>query len=255
MPRRLTRDAERERAEQERIQARIGAAGQREMRRELERESERMLLGWQATGEVPTDDGHYRRVRDLVERLHSVAIRTFAARMDNQLKNAAPAVVKDIDEQRYDLLVQQYLAQEGGARIADDISETTKRLIVRQIRSGQRQGLSNVEIVAKIRASVRGLSLARAAVITRTEVHNAAMFGHFERAKESGFVTRKEWVAAKDDRTRDDEFDHVDANGQVVLINEPFTVSGELLMYPGDTAGSAGNVINCRCAVVFVVDD
>lgn len=255
MPRRLTRDAERERAEQERIQARIGSVGQREVRREIQRESERMLLSWQATGEVPTDDEHYRRMRDLVERLHSVAIRAFAARMDDQLKGAAPAEVKEVDPQRYDLLVQQYLAQEGGARIADDISETTKRLIVRQIRSGQRQGLSNAEIVAKIRASIGAVSLARAAVITRTEVHNAAMFGHFERAKDSGIVTRKEWVAALDDRTRDDEFDHVDANGQVVLINESFTVSGEPMMYPGDSSASAGNLIACRCAVVFLIDD
>jgi hypothetical protein len=38
-----------------------------------------------------------------------------------------------------------------------------------------------------------------------------------------------------------------------VPIDEPFIVSGEELMYPGDPSGSAGNVINCRCAIGYVV--
>ena len=66
---------------------------------------------------------------------------------------------------------------------------------------------------------------------------------------------KREWVSAQDDRTRDtSEADHVDADGQTVGMKEPFTVSGEKLMFPGDPSGSAANVINCRCAVVFIYD-
>ena len=255
MPRRLIQDPERERAEQDRLQARIGSVWQREIRKEIRNESERMLLAWQAIGEIPDDDGHYRRMRALIERLHAVAIRAFASRMEGQLKAASPMELKASGNALYDRLIQDYLELEGGARIADDISETTKRQIVRQIRSGQRQGLSNAEIVAAIRASIPALALARAAVITRTEVHSAANFALMETAVETGIITHKEWVAALDDRTRDDEFSHVDANGQVVLLTEPFTVSGEALMYPGDSSGSAGNIINCRCASVFMIPD
>jgi uncharacterized protein with gpF-like domain len=32
-----------------------------------------------------------------------------------------------------------------------------------------------------------------------------------------------------------------------IPVNEPFIVMGERLMYPGDDAGSPGNVINCQC--------
>jgi hypothetical protein len=38
-------------------------------------------------------------------------------------------------------------------------------------------------------------------------------------------------------------------------MDQAFEVGGEMLMYPGDPAGSAGNVINCRCAISHVVDD
>jgi uncharacterized protein with gpF-like domain len=255
VPRRLVRDVERDRAEQERLQTRISAVGQKAVRQEIARASERMLLAWQATGEIADDPEHYRTMRGLIDRLHAIAIRAFAARMEEQIKAASPRELKASGNDLYDRLIQEYLQSEGGALIADDISETTKRLIVRQIRAGQRDGLSNAEIVASIRARIGAISLARAAIITRTEVHNAAMFALFETAKETGVVTRKEWVAAMDDRTRDDPFSHVDANGQVVLLDEPFDVSGEALMYPGDTSGSAGNVINCRCALVFLVDD
>lgn len=45
---------------------------------------------------------------------------------------------------------------------------------------------------------------------------------------------------------------HIRAHGQVVPYNQPYHVGGELLMYPLDPAGSAANVINCRCISVPV---
>jgi len=63
-------------------------------------------------------------------------------------------------------------------------------------------------------------------------------------------VEKHEWLSTNDDRTRDD---HVTADGQVVGINEPFSIGGESLMYPGDPAGSADETINCRCSILPVV--
>ena len=34
-------------------------------------------------------------------------------------------------------------------------------------------------------------------------------------------------------------------------MDEPFEVDGEQLMYPGDPAGSAGNIINCQCIEIM----
>lgn len=92
--------------------------------------------------------------------------------------------------------------------------------------------------------------------IARTETMRAANAGTTELFQEWG-VRRQEWLSTKDDRTREsppDEFDHVQADGEVVNICEPFMATGEPLMYPGDPAGSAGNTINCRCTVIPVVE-
>lgn len=96
----------------------------------------------------------------------------------------------------------------------------------------------------------------RTEAIARTETIRASNAGNDALFNDWG-VKKKEWLATKDDRTRTydkgDEFDHVEADGQVVNIDEPFTVSGEKLMYPGDPSGSPGNTINCRCTELPVL--
>jgi HK97 family phage portal protein len=97
----------------------------------------------------------------------------------------------------------------------------------------------------------------RREMIARTETIGASNYGSHEIYKGWG-VKRREWLSTMDDRTRgmgkNDNYDHVTPNGQVRSIDEPFDVSGEKLMYPGDKAGSAGNVINCRCTTIPVMD-
>jgi hypothetical protein len=60
----------------------------------------------------------------------------------------------------------------------------------------------------------------------------------------------KEWINRHDDRVRPT---HVEAGGQVVDSEDPFTVGGASLMYPRD--GSLGvpleEIINCRCYAIY----
>jgi hypothetical protein len=44
-------------------------------------------------------------------------------------------------------------------------------------------------------------------------------------------------------------------NGVKVDMFQPFLTSGENIDYPGDPKAKAGNVINCRCKVVFTVKE
>ena len=90
---------------------------------------------------------------------------------------------------------------------------------------------------------------AQALRIARTETTAAANFAATEAGGVSGFAMQKEWISALDSRTRDD---HAGTNGQKRPESKPFNVGGEKLMYPGDPAGSAGNVINCRCTVAMI---
>jgi len=71
----------------------------------------------------------------------------------------------------------------------------------------------------------------------------------------TGLDLKREWVSSSDDRTRDTpDADHVAADGQVVGMREPFIVSGEELMFPGDPSGSASNTVMCRCGLIFLYD-
>jgi len=100
------------------------------------------------------------------------------------------------------------------------------------------------------------LSSGRAERIARTEVIGALNGGHLDGYREGG-ASSKEWLSTDDDRTRGadpkDEFNHLAADGETVDLDAEFTKTGEALQYPGDPAGSAGNIINCRCALLPVV--
>lgn len=91
--------------------------------------------------------------------------------------------------------------------------------------------------------------------IARTETTAAANYGAIQSGAVSGYVMNKRWISALDKRTRtfsDGNYDHAQMNSKIVGEKEPFNVSGEKLMYPGDPNGSAGNVINCRCTVAVI---
>lgn len=88
--------------------------------------------------------------------------------------------------------------------------------------------------------------------IARTEttrIENSARQAVGDEGVKKGFNMWKRWSATGDARTRDE---HLAADGQEVPNDEPFTVGGEQMMYPGDISlgASAWNVIQCRCTVV-----
>jgi len=94
--------------------------------------------------------------------------------------------------------------------------------------------------------------------IARTEVVGANNAGSLEAYRQND-VKQKEWSSALDGEVRcpdnGSKFDHRDMHVSIVAVEKPFNVSGEQLMHPGDQGGgSAGNVCNCRCAVLPVVD-
>jgi uncharacterized protein with gpF-like domain len=90
----------------------------------------------------------------------------------------------------------------------------------------------------------------RAKVIAQTETNrhfNGSMLAHGqlrERSGEPGFIKR--WDTVMDNKER---VEHREANDQVRLLNQPFLVGGENLLFPGDPTGAPWNVINCRCSL------
>lgn len=83
--------------------------------------------------------------------------------------------------------------------------------------------------------------------LVRTEATNAANVATLQGATDmfGQENLQKEWMTALDGRERPA---HRAADGQIVDFKEKFLVGGQLLFNPGDPAGSAKNVINCRCS-------
>lgn len=92
----------------------------------------------------------------------------------------------------------------------------------------------------------------RATVVARTEALGALSMGRSDAfnavADALGGDFEQVWLATLDSRVRPA---HLEADGQRVPIGTPFTVGGEHLMRPGDPAGSASNVIQCRCSTLL----
>jgi len=129
-------------------------------------------------------------------------------------------------------------------------------VVARQVARGAAAGESIPTIAARVddvltttgTANWRG----RATVVARTETLGALSFGRADAfsavADTLGGDFELVWLATLDSRVRPA---HRIADGQRVPLGTPFTVDGEHLMRPGDPAGSADNVIQCRCSTLL----
>ena len=140
---------------------------------------------------------------------------------------------------------------EHGLEKAKEINGTTQELLAKSLGDGIVAGESILDLQKRLDDQFDGLRDYRSERIARTESAGSMNFGSTATYKSAG-VARKEWLSVQDDRTRDA---HLEADGQVVGIDEDFEVDGESLQYPGDPNGSGENVINCRCSILPVFED
>lgn len=148
------------------------------------------------------------------------------------------------------------------------INQTTQEAIRKLIEKGIFEGLGQDDIARLIRNETRRLGsngtsilMNRARAIARTETVVSANQGKYISALSSNLQMKKKWLPVLDARTRDGgpgrEANHrIMANKDWIPLKEDFRVPDEygveeLASYPGDQRLSAGNVINCRCSIVF----
>lgn len=123
------------------------------------------------------------------------------------------------------------------------------------IRDEIQLGIQNGESIPNITNRIKktaDMTTPRAQVIARTETIGASNAGSIATMRASGLVTKKEWMATRDPRTR---ASHLQADGQLVLLEETFSIGGFPLDHPGDPGGPAHEVINCRCTMTYEVVD
>lgn len=134
-----------------------------------------------------------------------------------------------------------------------DINKTTRNELYAELQTGFREGEGIRKLSARIMDVFDGADKYRAEMIARTEVIGASNAGAMEGYKEAG-IKYKRWIASPKGDYRPD---HLEMMGQAPIpLDEPFIVGGEEMMQPGDESlgASAGNIINCRCAISGVAD-
>ena len=130
------------------------------------------------------------------------------------------------------------------------VNDTTSRELVTAISDGIRDGDDADRIASRVRDVYQFASRSRSLRIARTETVAALNAGSHEAARQSGVVARKRWLAAIDNRTRDD---HRAAHGLTVGLEDDFTVSGSTGPAPGQMSSADQNV-NCRCTMIYEMD-
>jgi HK97 family phage portal protein len=130
---------------------------------------------------------------------------------------------------------------------ASEVIQTTRKDIYDQLIEGIQNGESIPQLGSRMKTLFEETYKNRSQTIARTETISATNYAKLEAGGQAGMRV-KVWVAAIDEKVR---LTHAEANGQTVSIDEPFIVGGEELMFPGDKNGSPGEIINCRCTLIF----
>lgn len=142
-----------------------------------------------------------------------------------------------------------------GRKVSRDIKEG-KALAwnKKEVQSAMMQGLLQGESIPKLAtrlANTVGESDRKAAIrnarTMTTGVQNAGRVASYDRANDMGIVTRKQWLATLDNRTR---HWHAFLDGVTVDNDEPFENEFGEIMYPGDPSADPANIFNCRCTLI-----
>lgn len=131
------------------------------------------------------------------------------------------------------------------ARLGEDVKKLKTR-IAAQVSRGISTGQTH-EQIARLISGETNIGYNNAVRIARTEGHRIQVQSSMdagEAAKERGADVLKQWDSTLDGDTRPA---HKKVDGEIREMDEPFSNG---LMFPGDPNGGAGQVVNCRCALL-----
>jgi len=133
-------------------------------------------------------------------------------------------------------------------KLAGGVTETTYAQIQAVVEQARAAGLGIRDIANAIRETVFSdeITTMRAVRIARTETIGAMNAGEMLAAMNShGALRSKEWLTQEDDKVRDS---HAAQDRVRRDLSQAFPNG---LQYPGDQNGSAAEVINCRCTLLY----
>ena len=124
--------------------------------------------------------------------------------------------------------------------------------IMKEIDEGLSQGESVDQLAHRISATFDEIMDQRAELIAQTETAAAYGFASNAAATQAG-VQFKQWIHSG--LPKEPRPDHLDIDGLIVPMDEPYPVGDPPLMYPHDPDGSAEDVINCGCISIPATEE
>lgn len=238
----------REIAEQERMRAIYEIRLYRALNSLLKRYAAPLTKNYEVAKEQGIEvafEGLEDKIRELLmSYYHNIGV-MFGARtieaFENSYKSLQLKSTRTIFDQQLDIWLKHNAAKK--ARL---IAQSMRTSAARILRQAVNQGIGEVATAKALGKKFKDLAPYQAARIARTEIHAASNAASLMAANATPVRPKKEWLVVEDERTRES---HNLANGQVVDIDDPFSVGGAALMFPGDPDGPPEEVINCRCVI------
>ena len=191
------------------------------------------------------------------EQLYTLVGADFARDQYNRLKGFDPDLLTKEEDTWYNYM-RHYVKNRLWKRIESvnkTSVETAGRIINGILEHTVELGLGAYETATMIKKGLidEGIKYNqwRALRIARTEIMTASNAGSFEGAKATGEALQKYWIATYDQKTRDTHLVIESQNPK--MMNETFQVGAYQMQHPGDPAGGAEEVINCRCTIAYNV--
>ena len=196
----------------------------------------------------------YSRIEDYLKDCYENG---FLGTMYNLHGQGIPLVLPIDQEQVLNALtIDSKLSKNLYDSLGEDITS-----LKRKVQSEISRGIANNYSFSDIARNLSNISRAgmyNAYRIARTEGHriqNQSAMDAVNKAKEKGADVVKQWDSTLDKKTRPH---HVQLDGQIKEVEEPFEVAGRKAMCPGGF-GIASEDIHCRCQVLqrarWAIDD
>ena len=137
---------------------------------------------------------------------------------------------------------------EGGLK---DLKLDVRSRLRRSLAQSVAQGDGIQKASARIRKDLE-VGANKATQIARTETTKVmadAREAGFNIATKKGINLKKQWIATNDSDTRDS---HASLNNEIQDTDKPFSNG---MMKPGDPAGGAAEIVNCRCTLTALLPE
>jgi hypothetical protein len=141
-----------------------------------------------------------------------------------------------------------HAADDRATRLAALVTQGTAARVTAAVKQAYSDGVPVRELAQRIVDGALGeeISGSRATRIARTESIGAMVQGEYATAVSTGVFRTKEWLHSGN--RRDPRDNHLAMDGEKVPLTSRFSNG---LLHPHDPNGSASEVINCGCSVLY----